>query len=100
MLSASKSSLDDLRRNYQQQLDASLAAYRRAEERLDLYGSRLLPQAEQNTEATLSAYQSGVTSFNDLVRSRLTELDSHLQYLKLQVDQARAQVQLLYLAGG
>jgi outer membrane protein TolC len=100
MLAASKSSLDDLRRKFQLQLDASLATYQRAGERLELYSSRLLPQAEQNTEATLTAYQSGVTSFNDLVRSRLTELDAHLQYLKLQIDQARAQVRLLYLAGG
>lgn len=100
MLEASKNSLDDLRRNYQQQFDINLAAFNRAEERLELYSSRLLPQAEQNTEATLNAYQSGVTSFNDLARSQLTELDSQLQYLKLQVDQARAQVRLLYIAGG
>jgi outer membrane protein TolC len=99
-LSAAKNMLDDTRRVYQQKYADGLAAYQRTNERLEFYRTQLLPQAQQNTKATMNAYQSGVTGFNDVVRARLTELTSQLQFLKLQVDQAKAQADLLYLAGG
>jgi outer membrane protein TolC len=99
-MSAVKSDLDELRREYQRRLDDALAAYQRMGERIELYRAEVLPESQQNTEATLNAYQSGVTDFNDVVRARLTQLNSQLNFIKLQVDQARAQADLLYLAGG
>jgi outer membrane protein TolC len=99
-LTTSQSLLDDRRRVIYQRLDESLAKYRQAGERLSLYENQVLPESEQNTEASLSAYQSGVTDFNILVRARLTELQSQLQHLKLRIEKAKAQVELLYLAGG
>ena len=66
---------------------------------MQLYQGSVLPHSEQNTEATLNAYKSGVTDFNVLVRARLTELKSQLQFVKLNVERAKAQVELLYLAG-
>lgn len=99
-LSATKNDLDDLRREYQRRLDDALANYRRTGERIALYRTQVLSEAQQNTEATMNAYQSGVTDFNDVVRARLTQLNSELNFLKLQVDQARAHADLLYLAGG
>jgi outer membrane protein TolC len=76
-----------------------MAVYNRANERVQLYEGSVLPHSRQNTEATLNAYQSGVTDFNVLVRARLTELKSELQFVKLNVERAKAQVELLYLAG-
>jgi outer membrane protein TolC len=76
-----------------------MASYQRSSQRVQLYHTNVIPQAEQNTEATLNAYKSGITDFNVLVRARLTELDSQLQLVKLTVDRAKAQVELLYLAG-
>jgi outer membrane protein TolC len=99
-LSVTKNNLDELRREYQRRLDDARAVYQRMGERIELYRAEVLPESQQNTEATLNAYQSGVTDFNDVVRARLTQLDSQLNFLKLQVDQARAQTDLLYLAGG
>lgn len=99
-LAAAKNMLDDTRRTYKQKYNDGIALFTRTNERLEFYRTQLLPQAQQNTKATMNAYQSGVTGFNDVVRARLTELTSQLQYLKLQVDQAKAQADLLYLAGG
>lgn len=99
MLSAAKYQLDDRNREMRRRLEASLATYSRASERLELYHSQLLPQAEQNTESSLSAYQSGVNTFSVLVRARLTEMDSRIQLVKLIVDKGFAKVELLYLAG-
>jgi outer membrane protein TolC len=98
-LTATQRQLDDRRRRLYQRLDAGLSRYNQTRDRLALYEKQVLPESEQNTEASLSGYQSGVTDFNELVRARLTELQSQLQYLKLRVEKARAQVELLYLAG-
>lgn len=98
-LAATHRLLDERRRQLNLRMDSTMSQYRQAKTRLKLYEAQVLPEAKQNSEASLSAYQSGVTDFNILVRARLTELRSQLQYLKLQVDKAKAQVELLYLAG-
>ncbi|MDH5324021.1 MAG: TolC family protein [Gammaproteobacteria bacterium] len=91
---------DDRRRAFYEKLEIGLAVYKQADERLNLYETQLLPQAQQNAEAALKAYQSGVSEFGIMVRARLTELTSQLQHLRLVADKAKAQVELLYLAGG
>ena len=96
---ANKQELDDWRREIRMRYEKSMAVYNRADERVQLYQGYVLPHSEQNTEATLNAYKAGVTDFNVLVRARLTELNSQLQYLKLNVERAKAQVELLYIAG-
>jgi len=96
---ASKQELDDWRREFKMRFEKSMAVYNRANERVQLFQGSVLPHSEQNTEATMNAYKAGVTDFNVLVRARLTELNSQLQYLKLNVQRAKAQVELLYIAG-
>jgi len=98
-LNAAKFGLADVKRNLRGKLDENLAIFRRSNDRITLYEKQLLPQAEQNTEASLSAYQSGVNTFNVLVRARLTELDSRLQHLSLRIKKAKAHAELLYLSG-
>ena len=99
-LSSMKDMVKETRRVLRKKLDDGMASYRWIGERLELYRSTLLPQAEQNTQATMNAYQSDVTSFNDVVRAGLTELNSRIKFLKLRIDQAKVQADLLYLAGG
>jgi len=96
---AAQQELDDWRREIKMRFEKSLAVYTHADERVQLYHGSVLPHSEQNTEATLKAYQSGVTDFNVLVRARLTELKSQLQFVKLNVERAKAQIELLYFAG-
>ncbi|WP_455206137.1 TolC family protein [Kaarinaea lacus] len=98
-VAASQNSLDERRRQLYQRLDAGMSLYSQADERLKLYTTQVLVESKQNTEASLSAYQSGVSDFSTLVRAQLTELNSQLQHLKLKVDKAKAQAELLYLAG-
>lgn len=98
-LVSSQEDLDDWRREIRMRFEKSVAMYTRADERVQLYKGSVLPHSRQNTEATLKAYKSGVTDFNVLVRARLTELKSQLQFYKLQVERANAQIDLLYFAG-
>ncbi|MGD8886365.1 MAG: TolC family protein [Gammaproteobacteria bacterium] len=98
-LNATQRTVDDQRRQLREQVDVQWSVYDQAGQRLSLYESNVLPEAKQNTETSLSAYQAGVIEFGILVRARLTELNSELQYLKLKIDKAKAQVELLYLSG-
>ena len=98
-VNAARYALDDRLRNLKQQLDRYLAAYQRAEQRELHYQDTLLDTAKQNSRAALNAYQSGVSEFTGLMRAQMTELDVRLEALRIQVDKAIAQAQLLYISG-
>ena len=98
-LTATKKKMDEQRRQLREQLQVQWSVYEQADTRLSLYEQYVVPEAKQNTEASLNAYQSGVAEFSVLVRAKLTELNSELQFLKLKVDKAKAQAELLYLSG-
>jgi len=97
---AAMRSRDNQLRELRHTLDDTYAAWRRAGERLKHYRGALIPRARQNSEAALNAYQSERGDFDSLMRARIAELNTRLEALRLQVDQAKAQAGLLYLAGG
>lgn len=80
-------------------LERNYADWKRLADRLDLYRKAVSVQASDTTQATLNAYQNGVADFPELIRSRLAELDVELTLLRLEVDQIKAQSQLLFLEG-
>lgn len=90
---------DDRLRELQQQLDTAWANWERLGERARLYQSSLLHEARANAQASLKAYQSGVSEFTALMRARISDLDINLDDLRIRVDRAKAQAELLYLAG-
>jgi outer membrane protein TolC len=90
---------DDRLRELRRMLAADYADWQRLGERSTLYETKLLREATANADASLHAYQSGVTEFTTLMRARITELDVRLDELRIRVDRARAQANLLYLAG-
>jgi len=90
---------DDTLRELQQMLDSDYADWQRLGERASLYKTRLLQEASANAQAALNAYQSGVSEFTTLMRARIADLDVRLDDLRIRVDRARAQADLLYLAG-
>jgi len=90
---------DDKLRELQQQLHTGYANWQRLGERAALYESQLLQVSTANAQASLNAYQSGVTEFNTLMRARITDLDVRLADLRIRIDRAKAQASLLYLAG-
>jgi outer membrane protein TolC len=96
---ASKLSRDTVLLDLQRRLQVSRADWDRLKERVTLYQSVVLARARDTTQATLSSYQSGVSDFPELIRSRLGELDAELKLLRLQSDRLKAQSQLLFLEG-
>jgi outer membrane protein TolC len=89
----------DKLRELKQQLDTDYANWQRLGERTELYQSQLLQASSANAQASLNAYQSGITEFTTLMRARMTDLDVHLADLRIRVDRAKAQASLLYLDG-
>lgn len=99
-LQAARLARDERLRQLRQQLDAKYARWQRLSSRAALYHETLLAQANENAQAALLAYQNDAADFTVLIRARITELDTQLQGLRIRVDRAKAQAQLLYLAGG
>ncbi len=89
----------DERRDLKRMLDQELAGWKRMDERMTFYRDVVLPQASQNTQTALRAYQSQAADFTQMMRARQMELESKLEALRLLVGRARAHVNLLYLAG-
>lgn len=96
---ASRLSKDTILLDLRKRLQVSRADWEQLENRVSLYQSVVLERAKETSEATLSSYQSGVSDFPELVRSRLAELDAELKLLRLKSDRLKAQAQLLFLEG-
>jgi outer membrane protein TolC len=68
--------------------------------RLELYETRAIIDAAQNSESTLKAYQNDLTDFTTLMRARLTELNTQIDMLKIRINRAKSQANVLYFSGG
>ncbi len=90
---------DDRLRQLKQYYETNHARWQRLGERQALYRKDLLASARNNRETALTAYQSGVSEFNTLMRAEITELDVRLEALRIRVDRAIAQARLLYITG-
>ena len=96
---AARYARDDRLRELRRQLENQYAHWRRLDERFSHYREQVMPQAIQHSSAALNAYQSRVIEFTTLMRAYLTELESRLQTLRVEIDRAKTQAHLLYLAG-
>lgn len=96
---ATRLSKNTLLLELKKKLHVSYANWTRLAERVSLYQTVVLERAKETTQASLTSYQSGVTDFPELVRSRLAELDAELKLLRLQIDRLKAQSHLLFLEG-
>jgi len=72
----------------------------RLQQRLELFEHSLLPQINQQAEATLSAYTNDDGDFAGVIRARISELDALIDVLNIKVNMALTQVKLNYLLVG
>jgi outer membrane protein TolC len=96
---AAQFSRADRLRELRQMAEAGYASFQQLGKRLELYRSRATIEAVQTAEAAFNAYQNGVTDFTTLVRARMAVVDTQLGLSRVQVDRAKVQANLLYLAG-
>jgi len=93
-------SLKDKRVEMLRQLVASLEQEAANEEQLknrhQLYKNLLLPQAKQQTQASLLAYQSDRGDFADVMRAYIDDLNVKLDERRIAVDHLQSKAKILY----
>jgi len=89
----------DVNRDLLKRLNAIAGRLQKLQDRHQLYESKVLPQAKQNAEVSFSGYQSGVVNFFTLTRARVTELNTYLADLQIDVAYNKAYAELQYLIG-
>ncbi len=94
-----KYALDDAVRKIQADINAALAAYLGARERLRLFESDTIPAAEQTVSAMLGAYQVSKVDFLNLIRAQNTLFDYEMQYWQALAEAHQALARLTAAAG-
>jgi outer membrane protein TolC len=90
---------DDRLRLLEYQLELNSLKLKWTKDRIQLFSSKLMPEALNYTQTTLTGYQSGVTDLTAVVRAHLAELTVRLDRLKLQHTKLSSQAKVLYLIG-
>ena len=98
-LNSALNSREERKRNLNEKWLSSIAKEKRLHQRITKYKKLLLPKARENTRAALFSYQSGRGGFTALMRAQITELETQLRALRLDVDHKKTQAQLLYFVG-
>jgi len=80
-------------------LEREYANWLRLTERVRFYHEMLVPQAKQNTEAALFAYQNDRADFSTVMKARITELNTELKSIRIHVNRAKSEARLLYISG-
>lgn len=89
----------DVKRMLFKRLQEVMGRLMKLKDRHQLYEDKVLPQARQNAEVSLSGYQSGVVSFFTLTRARITELNTRLADIRIDVAYNKTFAELQYLVG-
>ncbi len=97
--SAARLDRDLLLLELRKRLDRAAADWHRLNERVKLYRQVVTMRAGDTTEAALNSYRAAVTDFAELIRARLAELDAETTALRLVVERAKTQAELLFLEG-
>jgi outer membrane protein TolC len=79
-----------------QRAKASLAILDR---QIKLYRDRLIPQSRSHSSLSLKSYENNRVGFDAVVRARISELDTQIKGIRLEVERAQNIATLNYLAG-
>jgi outer membrane protein TolC len=96
---AAEQSRQELLRRLASQLDREYARWRELSRRMALYEQRILDQAEGRANAALLAYQSDAGDFADVMRGYVDNLDTRLEFVRLEVERAQSYTVLANLGG-
>lgn len=96
---AAGQSREKVLRNLSSQLSAQYMSWLDLGRRLELYEQQILSISADNARAALSAYQSDASDFADVMRAYVDDLDTRLDYMRLQVERAKSFAMLANLGG-
>lgn len=87
--------IEDMRRN----LKVAFEKWRRTSKRLTLHQTRILERTQAAASAAEKSYATGNSSYDDMIRIFLGELDVRLKIEELKMMRAQAQADLAYFNG-
>lgn len=91
--------LDEAQRETQSEISASLALYQSNREQFRQFEGGVLPLAQQNVTAALTAYQVGKAGFPDVIRAENTWFAYRMQYWQVLAEAHQALAQLSAAVG-
>ncbi len=94
---AIKSERQLLARQLRRQLQASYARWRQLQLRIGLYDEKIVEQSRIQAQATLQAYRNDSSDFDDVMRAYISDLNTRLDYTRLQTDRAITYAELDFL---
>jgi outer membrane protein TolC len=92
-------SREELLRRLGSQLDSEFVRWQDLGRRLDLYDDLILGVSADNAIAALAAYQSDTGDFADAMRGYVDDLNTRIDYIRLQVERAQSYAVLANLGG-
>ena len=90
----------ELLRQLVAELQQEIAIEEQLQKRHQLYNRLLLPQAKQQTQASLLAYQSDRGDFSDVMRAYIDDLNAHLDERRIAIDHLQTHARILYFVSG
>lgn len=91
--------LDEAHREIQTEINAALALYQGSLEQFELLKNDMLPLAQQNVAASLSAYQVGKADFQSVIQAQNAWFDYQTQYWQALAEAHQALAQLAAAVG-
>lgn len=88
---------EDATREHLAQIQVMQQEWRSGRERLARYDSTLTPLAVQRTQAALTAYRAGTGTLTSVLEARRAAIDTQMERLRLEMDNAQVWAQLTYL---
>ncbi len=98
-LEAVKQDRETVLRTLSSKLQRSQSSLRILDRQILLYRDKLVPQSRSHSELALKAYENSRVEFNSVMRARVSELNTQLKAIRLEVDRAQTIAMLNYLAG-
>ena len=96
---AADQSREELLRRLNSQLASEYVRWQDLGRRLALYEKSILGVSADNASAALAAYQSDTGDFADVMRGYVDDLDTRLEYSRLQVERAQSYAMLANFGG-
>jgi outer membrane protein TolC len=96
---AADQSREELLRRLNSQLESEYVRWQDLGRRLDLYEESILGISADNASAALAAYQSDTGDFADVMRGYVDDLNTRLEYIRLQVERAQSYAVLANFGG-
>jgi outer membrane protein TolC len=97
--SATRADKQRMQRSLESRLAAEYARWQELSRRLALYEERILVQAKDHAQASLLAYQSDRGDFADVMRGYIDDLNTRIDYVRLNVEREQAYAVLANLGG-